>query len=187
MTASSNDIQVILSDYEHSKNSHDLAIFCCNQLIDSFKDYEQIKNQSNIFIVDYFDKIRDLIEHDRNQKISDVNRIYNELFNELNCLKNECLLSKPLSDDNLEMEMNMLKQMLNEWIQELSDSNLEETRCKIINSEGKKLEAELKCKLGELKSKCLLNRSIKYEPREAELNFKGTIIVKTISMANIIS
>jgi len=177
-TTVSSNIENILSDYGHSKNAHELAIFCCNELIDSFKDYEHLQNNPNNFIEEYFSELRNQINRDRSEKLLSVNRIFEEILCQLDELKNGFILSKPVLDDETEKhELEMLKQMLNEWINELSNKNLEDARCEVINNEGKKLEKALNLRLVELQSKCLSKKSIKYEPKEIELDFKGKLIV----------
>jgi hypothetical protein len=173
----SNSIESILSDYGHSKNAHEQAIFCCNELIDSFKNYEHLQNNPNIYIEEYFNELRNKINRDRNEKLMSVNRLFEEILDQLNELKNGFIHSKPvLDDDSEQQELSMLKEMLNEWISELSDKNLEEKRCEVINIEGKKLENALNLRLIELQTKCLLKKSIKYEPKEIELDVKGNLI-----------
>ena len=65
----SNIIENVLSEFGQSKNAHELAIFCCNELIDSFKNYEQIQNNPTIYIEEYFNELRNQIEKDRIEKI----------------------------------------------------------------------------------------------------------------------
>jgi len=174
----SNIIENVLSEFGHSKNAHELAIFCCNELIDSFKNYEHIQNNPSIYIEEYFNELRNQIEKDRIEKINCVNRVFEEVFCQLEELKSEFNLSKPsLVDDLDNNEMNLLKATLNEWIVELSDINLNKNRCETIQDEGKRLEYELNLKLMELKSKCLLKKSIKYETKDIELDFKGNLIM----------
>ena len=181
-TSAPNNMQKLITDFGTSKNNFKLAIFCCNKLIDSFKEYEKVTNDPDTFVKNYFNDIRNQINEDRNAKLQAVNKVYEDFLDDLKNLENECANSIP-DDKNLDEESSRLKKKLNGWIGELTDNNLDEVRCEVIKLEAQKLEKELELKHAELKTSCLSRKSIEFHSKDISLDFKGGLVVKTSSKA----
>ena len=178
MTASGNhEIQELISEYAHSTSTHKQALYCCDKLIDAFKEYEDVLTHPDKFIANYFAGIRGKISEDQSRKLQAVNKLYDHLVSKLNNLEKECVNSIP-DDHGIDQDTLPLKQKLNEWIAELSSDNLDESRCKIIKSEAKILDQDLQLKDAEHKMSRLLKKSVEYQPTHAiDADFEGKLVV----------